>query len=88
MSFLYFLATVGFAVVVSFVFGVLLYKLDQTQTGRSVLYDDPEYFNHDEPEWMRNEAPSCKTCKHFNEGKGDSICMHCDVEFSDCYEEV
>ena len=25
------------------------------ETGRSILYDDPDYFKHNEPEWLRKE---------------------------------
>lgn len=40
---------------VSFFGGVVLALIDSDETSKSILYDDPEYFKHDEPEWLRKE---------------------------------
>ena len=34
---------------------VSICKLDEQTVARSILYDDPEYFYHDEPKWMRGD---------------------------------
>ena len=36
--------------------GALTLEYLDDESGRSILYDDPEYFKHDEPEWLREES--------------------------------
>lgn len=41
--------------------GALVLDYFDDESGRSILYDDPEYFKHDEPEWLREEAKDDET---------------------------
>ena len=51
----YILAASGIMFLVSVGFGTLMAMLDDDATDRSLLYDDPEYFKHEEPEWLRKD---------------------------------
>jgi len=62
--------------------GALTLEYLDDESGRSILYDDPEYFDGEQPKWMREEEEkpedvSCKNCKHFNNGEGDETCEAC-----------
>ena len=52
-----FIKSVGIILGVAFL-GALILSLcaaGADETGRSILYDNPEYFKHNEPEWLRRE---------------------------------
>ena len=54
---MYFLIGIAIALGVSFFGGVILAIIttDEGGTPKSILYDDPEYFEHSEPDWIKKE---------------------------------
>lgn len=52
---LYILISIIIVLAVALMGALTLEYLDD-ESGRSILYDDPEYFKNDEPEWLRKES--------------------------------
>ena len=61
------------------------------ESGRSLLYDDPDYYKHEEPAWMRKEDSESKKyyefsetmAKGFNDGLKDSMQQDAEKEGND-----
>lgn len=45
----------GIAFLGAFILALCSAGADEEGVSRSILYDDPEYFKCDEPEWLRKE---------------------------------
>lgn len=43
------------------------------ESGRSLLYDDPDYFIHDEPKWMARETDPTMQQDAEKEGNDGSV---------------
>ena len=49
------LAVVIILLLIVLTFALCAAGADESGSPRSILYDDPEYFKHEEPKWMRRE---------------------------------
>ena len=48
------LAMLAISAVMGFILALFSINL-KDESGRSLLYDDPEYFIHDEPKWLNDD---------------------------------
>lgn len=54
---IYFFAAIGIITCITIIGALVLWIITTGEEGivKSILYDDPDYFEHDEPKWLNDD---------------------------------